>query len=53
VDISINTASPRPPVPYPVGMMAAQAKAESRVAVEAGESEIGVTVSGTIELTMP
>jgi predicted secreted protein len=53
VDISINTSSPRPPTPYPVGMMAAQSKSESPVAVEAGESEIGVTVSGTIELTLP
>jgi predicted secreted protein len=53
VDISINTSSPRPPTPYPVGMMAAQSRVESPVAVEAGESEVGVTVSGTIELTLP
>lgn len=53
VDININTSSPRPPIPYPVGMMAAQSKSGSPVAVEAGESEIGVTVSGTIELTLP
>jgi predicted secreted protein len=53
VDISINTTSQRPPVPYPVGMMAAPMQAESRLAVETGESEVGVTVSGTVELTLP
>ena len=53
VDITVNTSSQRPPVPYPVGMMAAPMQAESRVAVEAGESDISVMVSGTIELTLP
>ncbi len=53
VDITISTSSQRPPVPYPVGMMAAPMQAESRVAVEAGESSISVMVSGTIELSLP
>jgi predicted secreted protein len=53
VDISIGTSSQRPPVPYPVAAMAAPMRAESRVAVEAGESDISVTVSGTIELSLP
>lgn len=53
VDISIGTASQRPPAPYPVGAMAAPMKAESRVAVESGESDISVSVSGTIELSLP
>jgi predicted secreted protein len=54
VDLSIGTSSPRPPVPYPVGVRAASmTAAESRPGVQAGESEIAVTVSGTIELTMP
>jgi hypothetical protein len=34
-------------------MMVAPMQAESRVAVEAGESNISVMVSGTIELTLP
>jgi predicted secreted protein len=53
VDISIGTASQRPPVPYPVGAMAASMKAESRIAVESGQSDVSVTVSGTIELELP
>jgi predicted secreted protein len=53
VDITISTSSQRPPVPYPVGMMATPMQAESRVAVEAGESSISVMVSGTIELSLP
>lgn len=53
VDISIGTASQRPPVPYPVRAMAAPMSAESRVAAESGESDISVSVSGTIELTLP
>jgi predicted secreted protein len=53
VDISIGTASQRPPVPYLVGAMAAPMKAESRVAVESGESDISVSISGTVELTLP
>jgi predicted secreted protein len=53
VDITISTSSQRPPVPYPVGMMAAPMQAESRVAVETGESSISVMVSGTIELSLP
>lgn len=53
VDISINTVAQRPPMPYTVSAMAAPMKAESRVAVESGESEIRVSVSGTIELALP
>jgi predicted secreted protein len=53
VDINIGTASQRPPVPYPVGAMAASMKAETRVAVESGETDISVSVSGSIELTLP
>lgn len=53
VDISISTSSQRPPMPYPIGMMAAPMQAESRVAVEAGESDVSVAVSGTIELSLP
>jgi predicted secreted protein len=53
VDITIGTSSQRPPVPYPVGRMVATMQAESRVAVEAGESNVSVTVSGAIELSLP
>jgi len=53
VDIAISTTSQRPPVPYPVGRMVATMQAESRVAVEAGESDVSVMVSGTVELTLP
>ena len=53
VDISISTSSQRPPMPYPIGMMAAPMQAESRVAVEAGESDVSVAVSGTVELSLP
>jgi predicted secreted protein len=53
VDITISTSSQRPPVPYPVGRMVATMQAESRVAVEAGESNVSVTVSGAIELSLP
>jgi predicted secreted protein len=53
VDISISTSSQRPPMPYPIGMMATPMQAESRVAVEAGESDVSVAVSGTVELSLP
>jgi predicted secreted protein len=53
VDISIGTTSQRPPVPYPVRAMAVPMNAGSRVAAESGESDISVSVSGTIELTLP
>jgi predicted secreted protein len=53
VDISVNTAAQRPPMPYVVSAMATPMKAESRVAVESGESEISVSVSGTVELALP
>jgi uncharacterized protein YggE len=53
VDISIGTASQRPPVPYPVRAMAVPMSAGSQVAAESGESDISVSVSGTIELTLP
>jgi len=53
VDITISTASQRPPAPYPVARMATTMQAESRVAVEAGESDVSVVVSGTVELSLP
>jgi predicted secreted protein len=53
VDITISTSSLRPPVPYPVARMAATMQAEPRIAVEAGESDVSVMVSGTVELSLP
>jgi predicted secreted protein len=53
VDMTISTTSQRPPAPYPVARMAATMQAESRVAVEAGESDVSVMVSGTVELSLP
>lgn len=52
VDINVNTAIQRPPVPYQARMSAASMEA-APVAVEAGESDVTVTVSGTIELQLP
>lgn len=53
VELSINSASQRPPMPYQVRMAAAPMEADSAIAVEAGESDIRVTVNGTLELTLP
>jgi predicted secreted protein len=53
VDMTISTSSQRPPAPYPVARMAATMQSESRVAVEAGESDVSVVVSGTVELSLP
>jgi predicted secreted protein len=52
VDINVNTATQRPPVPYQARMSTASMEA-APVAVEAGESNVTVTVSGTIELQLP
>jgi predicted secreted protein len=51
VDINIGTAAQRPPVVYQARMAAAEAAAP--VAAEGGESDIRVTISGTIELDIP
>ena len=53
VEINVNTATQRPPLPYQARMATAAVEAESRVAVEAGESDIRVAVNGTIELQLP
>jgi len=52
VDINVSTATQRPPVPYQTRMSTASMEA-APVAVEAGESNVTVTVSGTIELQLP
>jgi predicted secreted protein len=53
VEMTISTSSQRPPAPYPVARMATTMQAESRVAVEAGESDVSVMVNGTVELSLP
>lgn len=53
VDINISTSAQHPPVPYQARMMAAPMDAAAPVAVEAGESDIVVSVNGTIELQTP
>lgn len=51
VDININTMAQRPPIVYQA--RAAALEAVAPVAAEAGESDIRVTVNGTIELLIP
>jgi len=53
VEMTISTSSQQPPAPYPVARMATTMQAESRVAVAAGESDVSVMVSGTVELSLP
>lgn len=53
VDINVDTATRRPPVPYQARMSSMAMKEDVPVAVEAGESQVTVTVSGTIELQLP
>jgi len=50
VDLNINTSGYRPPVPL---LRATSLEARSSVAVEAGESEISVSVSGSVEMILP
>jgi predicted secreted protein len=52
VSISINTSAQPPPV-YRPRMALAVAEGDSAVAIENGESQVQVNVSGTIELVMP
>jgi len=54
VAINVGTSAQPPPVLYRARMATmAMETAESPVAVEGGESEVRVTVNGTIELVMP
>ena len=52
VDINVGSSAQPPPIRYQARMATADV-AESKVAVEGGESEIRVMVSGTIELVAP
>lgn len=53
VEINVDTATRRPPVPYQARMSSMAMEEAAPVAVEAGESQVTVTVSGTIELQLP
>jgi len=53
VDLNIGTFAQQPPVVYRARGAAAAMESDMAVATEGGESDIQVTVSGTIELTMP
>lgn len=54
VNVSINTSSSmQPPVMYRSKLAMASVEADSAVAVEGGESEVQVSVNGTIELVLP
>ena len=53
VDIIISTTAQRPPVVYQSRMALSAADEAAPVAVDGGESDIRVTVSGSIELTIP
>jgi len=50
VTLSISTSAPSPPVVYRQRMAVTAMEAAPAVAVESGESEVRVTVNGTIEL---
>jgi predicted secreted protein len=51
VELNINTGSQRPPVPYQARMAAMEAAAP--VVTQAGDSDVRVTISGTVELQLP
>jgi len=53
VDINVGTSAQRPPVMYQARMSSVSMEASDAVAVEGGESDVQVTVSGTIELQIP
>jgi len=53
VDINVGTSAQRPPVMYQARMASMSMEARDSVAVEGGESDVQVTVSGTIELDIP
>jgi len=53
VELNIGTFAQQPPVVYRAPMATAALEAAAPVAAAGGESEIQVTVSGSIELVMP
>jgi predicted secreted protein len=53
VDVNVGTSAQRPPVMYQARMASVSIEASDSVAVEGGESDIQVTVSGSVELQIP
>jgi predicted secreted protein len=53
VDVNVGTSTQRPPVMYQARMASVSMEAKDSVAVEGGESDVQVTVSGTVELQIP
>ena len=53
VEINVNTSTRRPPMLRQARMASMSMEASDAVAVEGGESDVSVTVDGTIELRIP
>ena len=53
VEINVGTSTARPPMMYQARMASMAMEAGDAVAVEGGESDVSVTVNGTIELHIP
>ena len=53
VELNVGTSAQRPPVMYQARMASVSMEASDSVAVEGGESDVQVTVSGSIELQIP
>jgi predicted secreted protein len=53
VEVNVGTTTQRPPVMYQARMATMSSAAGEAVAVEGGESDVRVTVNGTIELHIP
>jgi predicted secreted protein len=53
VEINVNSSTQRPPMLRQAMMSSMSKEASDAVAVESGESDVSVTVNGTIELQIP
>lgn len=53
VEINVNTSTIRPPMLRQANMASLSSEAGDAVAVEGGESDVSVTVNGSIELKIP
>ena len=53
VELNVGTSTARPPMMHQARMASMSMEAADAVAVEGGESDVRVTVSGTIELQIP
>ena len=53
VELNVGTSTQRPQMMYQARMATASMEASDAVAVEGGESDVRITVNGTVELQMP